>query len=99
MSEVPTIEARETCVTIEMQTDGTGLRFSITPDAKQVCIDLAIAEYLHLSVNHIESDAFDDVSFNIYNLLGFEAQEVITKMRMVIACYEAIKAQNARDNT
>lgn len=97
MREVPTIEARDTCATIEMQTDGTCLRFSITPDAKQLYVDLAIAEELLLSINHIEADAFEDVSFNIYNLLGFDAEEVITKMRMVIACYEALKAQNVKE--
>lgn len=97
MSEVPTIETRDTCATIEMQTDGTCLRFSITPDAKQLYVDLAIAEDLHLSVSHIEADAFEDISFNIYNLLAFDAKEVIAKMRMVIACYEALKAQNVEE--
>lgn len=97
MSETPIIDAPDVCATIEMQTDGTGLRFSITPNAKQFYIDLVISQDLHLSINHIETDDFEDVSFNIYSLLGFDAEEVISKMRMIIACYEAIKAQNARE--
>lgn len=96
MSDTPIIDAPDVCATIEMQTDGTGLRFAIEPAAKWIHIYATMDH--DPSINHIEN-VFTEAGAecNVYTLNMFEAEEVIAKMRMVIACYEAIKAQNARE--
>ena len=92
-----TIDAPDVSVSIEMQTDGAGLRFGIEPNAKWIHIYTVLDH--EIGINHIEhvfTEAGADL--NVYSVNMFEAEEVISKMRMVIACYDAIKAQNAKDD-
>lgn len=96
MTDTPIIDAPDVCATIEMQTDGTGLRFAIEPAAKWIHI-YATMDHTP-ALNHIEHMYCDaGAECNVYALNMFEADEVISKMRMIITCYEAIKSQNARE--
>ena len=96
MSDKPIINAPDACATIEMQTDGTGIRFAIEPSAKYIFVQVAIDWDLE-PAHYEEVIGQSTTTIRAYDINSFEAEEVIAKMRMVIACYEAIKAQNARE--
>lgn len=96
MSDKPTINAPDACATIEMQTDGTGIRFAIEPSAKYIFVQVAIDWDLE-PAHYEEVIGHLTTTIRAYDINSFEAEEVIAKMRMVIACYDAIKAQNERE--
>lgn len=92
MTDTPTITVPNAVATIEMQTDGTGLRFAIEPSAKWIHISTVMD--WELKESHCEEvigQADSDV--RVYSINMFEAEEVINKMRLIIACYESIKAE------
>jgi uncharacterized radical SAM superfamily Fe-S cluster-containing enzyme len=97
MTDAPTITVPNAVATIEMQTDGTGLRFAIEPSAKWIHISTVMD--WELKESHCEEvigQADSDV--RVYSINMFEAEEVINKMRLIIACYEALSGKVASND-
>jgi hypothetical protein len=106
MTDAPIIYSSELSATIEMHDDKdrhtTAVRFAMHKDcnffdifAVGDCLD-SISHYEQVTIH--EPNSCYDVDIPVFKIGMFDAEEVINKMRLIIACYEALSGKVASND-